>query len=135
VADAGGGADTIVGSAGEDILVGDAGRDSLSGRSGADVFVFHSGDSGLTAATRDRITDFQRGLDDIDLAAIDAKPGGADNAFKFIGAQAFTAAGQVRVVQKAAERWVELNTDPDAQAEMRIVLSGSGALTAGDFVL
>jgi Ca2+-binding RTX toxin-like protein len=135
IVDAGAGEDTIRGSAGEDSLIAGLGQDRISGGAGADLFIFKAlADSGLGAATRDRISDFQRGLDDIDLSAIDARPGGVDNAFRFIGAQAFTAAGQVRVVQKAAERWVELNTDADAQAEMRIVLAGLGALTAGDFV-
>jgi Ca2+-binding RTX toxin-like protein len=130
------GRDVLRGEDGNDRLIGGAEADTMLGGAGADDFIFTAlAESGLAISARDRIQGFQRGSDDINIAAIDAKPGGADNAFKFIGAQAFTAAGQVRVIQKAAERWVELNTDADAQAEMRIVLSGTGALTAGDFVL
>jgi Ca2+-binding RTX toxin-like protein len=133
--DGGAGNDTIRATAGEDILRGGLGTDLLTGGSGADVFLFEAASSGMTRATRDRITDFQNGMDDIDLSAIDARPGGADDGFVFIGAKAFTKAGQLRVIAQGAERWVELNLDADKAAEMRIVLNGKGSLNASDFIL
>lgn len=57
------GGDSIQGRAGEDILIDGAGVDILSGGTDADVFVFRQdGDT-------DTITDFETGLDRIDLSA------------------------------------------------------------------
>ncbi|GHC46007.1 calcium-binding protein [Neogemmobacter tilapiae] len=133
--DGGAGNDTIRATASGDEIRGGAGADLLTGGAGVDVFLFEAGSTGTGKTARDRITDFRAGLDLIDLSSLDARAGGADDAFRFIGAKAFTAAGQVRVVNKSGERWVELNLDADQTAEMRIVLNGKGALTADDFLL
>jgi Ca2+-binding RTX toxin-like protein len=80
--DGGDGPDLLVGGSGNDRLDGGAGNDTLRGGPGADVFVFRAG-SGI-----DRIADFERGADRIDLSAhpgvagwgafgISATPGGA----------------------------------------------------------
>jgi len=61
-------ADAISGGAGTDTIDGNAGADTLTGGAGADVFVFNDGDSGITVATADVITDYTAGTDDIDLA-------------------------------------------------------------------
>lgn len=56
------GNDLLAGGAGADVLIDGAGVDSLSGGAGADVFVFRQdGDA-------DTITDFEAGLDRIDLS-------------------------------------------------------------------
>ena len=69
---------TILGSTSGDVLVGDAGSDTITGRGGADTltggsrgdtFVFTSGDTGITEATADTITDFSTGSDKIDVDA------------------------------------------------------------------
>ncbi len=69
----GDGDDVLTGDWGDDILTGNAGRDTidggsgydiLSGGSGGDIFVFRDG-SGI-----DVVVDFQRGIDDIDLAGL-----------------------------------------------------------------
>ncbi len=131
-----GGNDTIWGSAADDRINGGLGADRMTGAAGADVFVFAAlAESGLERGVRDRITDFQRGVDDIDLSQIDAGSAAGDQAFRFIGAKAFTAAGQVHVIQKGGERWVELNMDADRDAEFRFVLNGTGALSGADFIL
>lgn len=66
---------------------------SLSVPAGADGVSTDSPTSGP-----DIIRDFVRGTDKIDLSAIDAVAGGADNAFTWIGSNAFSGAqGQLRI--------------------------------------
>lgn len=65
-----GGANTLDGGAGDDVLTGRGGADTLTGGTGADTFVFAVGDS--TAAARDVITDFQSGVDRLDLSGTNA---------------------------------------------------------------
>ena len=134
-----GGRDTLDGGDDNDLLVGGLGRDLLTGGFGADVFDFDAlAESGITGATRDRIIDFQDGIDDINLSTIDAKTFLSGNqAFSFIGAGAFTSAGgQIRAfVNDAGNTIVQINNDKDAAAEMTLVLLGTHTLSAGDFVL
>ena len=66
----GDGTDRLSGGSGDDRLTGGAGRDVLSGGTGADRFVFAAGDSGFGGLNRDIITDFESGVDRIDLTAI-----------------------------------------------------------------
>jgi Ca2+-binding RTX toxin-like protein len=80
------------------MLYGEAGRDVLTGDTGADRFVYMTlTDSPVAVGLRDQIRDFSHAQGDrIDLSAIDAITGGANNAFTFIGAGAFTGmAGQI----------------------------------------
>jgi Ca2+-binding RTX toxin-like protein len=134
-----GGRDFLDGGDDNDLLVGGLGRDLLRGGLGADVFDFDTvAESGITGVTRDRILDFQDGIDDINLSTIDAKTFLSGNqAFSFIGAGAFTAAGgQIRaIVSNAGNTVIQINTDKDSAAEMSIVLLGTHTLHAGDFVL
>ena len=129
------GNDTLVGGAGNDILIGGAGKDALTGSAGNDVFKFNTlTESGLTATTRDVITDFVRGQDKINLSTIDANTALAGNqAFTgLIGANvAFTKAGQLKLVAGVLYG----NTDADATAEFSIALTGITTLANTDFVL
>ena len=85
------GNDTLQGGAGNDILYGGAGNNTLTGGAGADLFRF------TNLGTRDKITDFTRGVDFIDLTQLDAKTGGAIDPFAWIGEQAFSkVAGELR---------------------------------------
>ena len=60
--------DTIDGGSGNDRITGNAGGDTLTGGAGADVFQYYgAGETGLTGLTADRITDFQSGVDTIDM--------------------------------------------------------------------
>lgn len=60
------GADVLLGGAGDDVLVGGPGADTMTGGAGADDFTFYDlSDSGVFA--RDRITDFQTGIDRLDF--------------------------------------------------------------------
>lgn len=59
----GGGRDQLSGGNGRDQIVGGTSNDTLTGGSGADRFVFETGDG------RDSVTDFQDGLDMIEISA------------------------------------------------------------------
>ena len=140
---------TLIGNAGNDILKGlasspasdslngGAGVDTLSGRGGSDHFVYSStSDSQLGVGNRDVVTDFSHVQGDkLDLAAIDAKAGGGNDAFTFIGDKGFTAAGQVRFVAEGDHTLVEVNTSGTGGAEMQVELKGLVNLQANDFIL
>jgi Ca2+-binding RTX toxin-like protein len=134
------GNDTLIGSAGNDVLTGGAGLDHLSGGAGQDTFVFTGTnlaalDTGI-GANRDVIQDFS--ADVIDLHQIDANLNTAgDEAFAFIGTNAFTAAGQVRFfADGAGNTIVEGNIDNNLGADFQIELHAFNAqLQAGNFQL
>ena len=146
---AGAGNDTVIGGAGNDNLQGGDGNDSLQGDAGADTIATGAGldtiryllvtdSAGLSV---DTITDFARGSDRIDLSAIDASTAArGDQAFQFIGTNAFTSAnqnGSIRYAYDAATNrtTIQISNDADTASEMEIVLVGQVALTATDFVL
>lgn len=128
------GADTIGGGKGDDTLVGGFGQDVLTGGAGRDVFVVGDADHS-SVAFFDTVTDFKPGVDVIDLSGIDALAGGADDALAFIGAAAFAAPGQVRVVQSGGITVVEANVAGDLSPDLRIELTGLFVLDAADFLL
>lgn len=137
----GAGNDTLWGSGGADqveLFVGGAGKDTMHGLGGRDTFRFDQiADSGVSNA-RDTIVDLFRSEGDrIDLSAIDARTGQAGNqAFTFIGNGAFTASGQVRVVDQAfGAKLVQISNDGDLQADMEIWVGIAPQLGAQDFVL
>ncbi len=131
------GGDRLFGNQGADRLAGGLGRDILNGGYGNDVFVYASRfDSGTTAKTRDRITDFGRGNDHIDLSAIDADrttPG--NGTFTFIGEDAFTGNPAELRYQRGNRTIIEIDLDGDMTADMSIELIGNHSLTADDFIL
>lgn len=134
------GNDVLRGGGGNDVIVGGTGRDTLTGDTGKDHFDFNAlGESGATTTTCDVITDFVQGDDKIDLAGIDAKAAttGVNEAFRYIGTAAFTAAGQVRIVPDMINSTVTvyLNTDTDSSAEMAIRLTGLSTFGATDLIL
>lgn len=139
------GNDTLDGGEGNDILDGGSGRDVMTGGAGADIFRFDaSGDSATTSANRDVIMDFQRGVDRIDLAGIDANSSifaFGDQAFTLrsgAGA-AFTGAAQLRfafeTVGGVEYTVIYGNTDTGSTAEFSIALVGRYDLTPADFIL
>ncbi|MEI6798602.1 MAG: calcium-binding protein [Pseudomonadota bacterium] len=133
----GGGADMLSGGEGADTLTGGTQADVLYGGKGADVFVFSAAaDSMMTA--RDTIKDFEKGLDVIYFAPIDAVLGGLDNAFRFIGTQAFSASGaEVRYqrVEASGTTLIEVRLGGSVKDDLQIVLTGLFDLTAASFVL
>jgi Ca2+-binding RTX toxin-like protein len=132
----GDGNDTLLGGNGGDSLMGGEGRDRLTGGPGSDDFVFNkTAETGRTRTTRDVITDFELGVDDMDLSAIDAniRAGAIGNqAFTFIGGDAFAGvAGQLRF----AAGVVSGDVNGDGKADFQIAVIGILSLAEGDFVL
>jgi Ca2+-binding RTX toxin-like protein len=129
------GNDRIAGGGGADTIMGGPGQDAMSGGAGADCFVFSTRSASPPGEERrDQITDFQVGVDWIDLRAIDAKahtPG--NQAFTFIGMQAFSDAGQLRYFHSGDTALIQADTDGDGAADIEIELHGTATLNAGDF--
>lgn len=125
------GDDRIEGGAGNDTLRGGLGRDDLIGGPGSDTFSYRRTKESPNGLGKDRIIDFQRRIDRIDLRQIDAIAGGRNNAFRFIGNRQFWAPGQVRY----ANGILSMNTDRDITPEMQILLSGRPAITSLDLLL
>jgi Ca2+-binding RTX toxin-like protein len=134
------GSDTLLGGLGSDTLNGGAAQDTLTGGLGeVDTFVVASiTDTGTTAATRDRITDFEEGVGDkIDVSGIDANTATAANdVFQFIGTDPFTAPGQLRYRVVGGSTLIEGNVNANlGTVEFQIELTGTHTLLAGNFTL
>ena len=149
-ADGGEGADVLIGSDGADTLKGGAGDDVLIGGPGLDVLDGGPGDNVVIQSVAvgtpgndigpltnyDVIQDFAG--DVITLAAVDANlDAGGDQAFSFIGTDAFSGAGQLRFfADGAGNTIVEGNVDNNLAADFQIELHNfTGQLHAGDFLL
>jgi Ca2+-binding RTX toxin-like protein len=130
------GDDTIIGSAGDDIISGGVGADVLTGGAGYDTFVYEATVASRPGVSLDRITDFEDGIDKIDLSAIDANTALAGTqAFTFIGDGAFTGAkGELHYTYVGGDTHVSANLGGDLKADFEIVLSGMHTLSSGDFL-
>jgi serralysin len=118
--------------------LGDAGADVLTGGLGADAFVYSAVSHSVLATGIDHIADFSKTDDIIDLSAIDAVAGGADDAFVFVGTAAFAGAGpQLRYVRDtlAGTTTIELRLGNSASVDMTIILETALTPAVGDFVL
>jgi len=133
------GQDILRGGNGQDTLDGGAGKDKLYGGAGADVFAFSQASQNDSRSVRDVIKDFDRSEDTIDLSGVDANSTLSGNqAFTFVGTDAFSgAAGELRYRSWAddAKREIQGDIDGDGSADFFILVDGSFALTAGDFIL
>ncbi|HEX8257436.1 MAG TPA: matrixin family metalloprotease [Allosphingosinicella sp.] len=131
------GADRLAGGAGADRLAGGAGRDFALGGAGADQFLFANGDfGGAVARSADRIAGFEAAADRINLRAVDAVAGGADDRFTFVGEAAFSGtAGELRWHHANGATLVSGDVDGDGKADFMIRLDGAIALTAAEFVV
>jgi len=115
----------------------------MTGALGADIFDFNSTlETKKGIANRDIIMDFSGilggDLDKIDLSGIDAKKGGLDNAFKFIGAQGFhQRAGELQVKYNATSHIATVSGDIDGngKADFQIEVHSLTALQKLDFIL
>ena len=134
------GQDQLIGAQGNDLLFGGAEVDSLFGGIGQDTFFFTGTSLGTldtgVGANRDVIHDFSGDL--LHLVQVDANVNvAADQAFSFIGTNAFTAAGQVRFfADGAGNTIVEGNMDDNLGADFQLELrSFTGQLQVSDFLL
>lgn len=134
---AGGGNDTVIGTAGADTLEFSAGQDTLTGGLGADIFDLDALSESVVGAA-DLITDFEQGVDKISLTQVDAstKKSG-DQAFTFINTGAFTnVAGQLRVTHAdASSTSIFGDVNGDGVADFQINLATYVVLNATDFSL
>jgi Ca2+-binding RTX toxin-like protein len=128
------GADTLSGGSGDDLirggadadrLIGGTGRDTLEGGSGADVFVFTNVNQSVHGSGRDVITDFQAGVDVVDLS-------GFSGTLSFVGS--YTGAGN-EVRYNAGVGRLYLDLDGDNASDFSVDLDGAPALDAGDLIL
>ena len=118
-------------------VVGVPGRVVEAGGGGADDFVYVAANNSV--GQFDMIKDFVHGLDDLDVAAIDANGAAAGNAaFIFRGKSAFSGAGaEVRFTHNGSNNVTNVLFDIDGNqiSDMTIRLTGLIALDAGDFIL
>lgn len=130
------GRDMMDGGVGDDNIRGGEGADKLYGGDGQDHFVFIT-TTDSSADKTDRIMDFIRGLDKIDLSGIDA------NAL-VLGNQAFNyslnqpsepSAGDLYFRSGPDGGVLEGDVNGDGFADLRILLTNVGELQAGDFIL
>jgi len=138
----GDGNDQLFGGTGNDTLQGDRGADRLRGDAGTDVFDFNAtSESGIGASARDRILDFTRGEDLIDLSTLDAKTSQSGNqTFTFNVNTAKANAVWFKLVDldgnsATTDLVVYGDVNGDKKADFEIGLLGVGTLTAADFVL
>ncbi|OWJ66122.1 beta strand repeat-containing protein [Inquilinus limosus] len=129
---------TLSGGAGDDRLIGSAGIDTFIGGAGADRFGLAAAAHSVVGAKADRIADFSRAEGDrIDLAAVDANTAVAGNqAFTLIGTGLYTGvAGQLRYAFNGADTTIAGDVNGDKVSDFHIVLTGTIALVAADFML
>jgi Ca2+-binding RTX toxin-like protein len=137
-------ADTLTGGGGADQLTGGGGADVLTGGAGADLFRYAAATDSTAGAT-DTIHGFVAGTDKIDVNRVDAKASTADTneAFAFIGSNAFSAAGpnapgELRAFNVAGNLWQvegDVNGDGTADLVIHVHVDAGQPLTATDFVL
>ena len=131
------GNDLLEGGTGDDILEGGADVDTMTGGSGKDIFKF-SAVSDSRAVFPDRISDFRRGADLIDLSAMDAEiQSEGDGAFTFLGDQPFSkpSAGQLRFELGSGLLSLQADMNGDGHADFVIRLVGVTTLAEEDFIL
>ena len=132
----GSGNSKVWGGEGNDQICGEGGADTLYGDTGADQFIFASAAESTTSSF-DRIMDFVRGVDKIDLSLIDANSTVAGNqAFTWTGAQPFFASpADLYFRSTLIGSVVEGDLNGDKIADFRVVVTGVYDMTAADFIL
>jgi Ca2+-binding RTX toxin-like protein len=132
-----GAVNTLVGGLGSDVLRGGAGADTLVGGDDPDRFVYaDASDSDPTNGEIDVIQDFdaaERDRIDVSLFDADTLLAGVQD-WTFIGANAFTAAGQIGLVILDVDTLLAFNTDDTPEPEMVIQLSGQPVIDVTSFI-
>ncbi|HRX36377.1 MAG TPA: calcium-binding protein [Aestuariivirga sp.] len=131
----GAGNDNINGGGGADTITGGEGADTMSGGGGTDTFVFSSiTDSGTNVGVdTDMITDYEQG-EVIDLSAIDAIAGGADDAFVMDADDIYTA-GEIEATQVGSVVTVDLYTDNTGTASMSFQITLDPGVSSVTFLM
>ncbi|EPX86930.1 calcium-binding protein [Salipiger mucosus] len=134
------GDDTIDGGLGVDAIYGNLGVDVMSGGSAGqtDRFIYFSElESRPHIGNRDIITDFEPGIDRIEIGRIDAdRTTPLSQDFTFIGNAPFSGApGELRYVYSNGATVIQGEMDGDGWPDFEIELSGILTLTVDDFLL
>ena len=129
------GSDSISGGIGDDVIDGGRDQDILTGGLGADVFVFDSFADSRTSSA-DQITDFEVGIDLIQLCDIRSK-----GDFNFTGLDRVSADGNAEVILRSMNGGEDTalfaDVNGDGKMDLRVNLMGveANSLTIDDFVL
>jgi Ca2+-binding RTX toxin-like protein len=130
------GVDTINGADGDDVIAGGTGNDLLRGGLGADRFVVFQESVGGSALETDQIYDFSAAEGDVlDLSFIDAKTGGADDAFTYVGATFGKHAGEMTMSFAGGVTTVKLDVNGDGRADYQVKINGDVTGESGDWLL
>ena len=126
-------ADTLVGDSGADTITGRAGADTLTGGSKSDTFVFVTGDTGITEATADTITDFSTGTDKIDITTVGSyvEADGTSTA----DLAAFISAADASLPTTSVDIYAQYNFKGEGNTLVVIDENQSGAVNAGDTLI
>lgn len=125
----GNGNDRLDGGDGNDKINGGAGKDTLTGGEGSDTFIFNSADESPNTTSSDIITDFEVGVDFIDLSAL-------AETMSFIGEGDFSGTGaEVRFKASGQNTIIRADVDGDGTADFKIVLNDIIDLSEADFIL
>ncbi|AGS21738.1 choice-of-anchor Q domain-containing protein [Rhizobium etli] len=139
VLNGGAGADKLDGGAGGDVIIGGAGKDIMTGGTSSDTFVFKTATETGSGWNRDVITDFQHGVDKIDLSAIDANGSAqGDAAFHFQAQENALfdkKAGALAWHYEDDHTVIQADLNGDGVHDFEIQLNGHVQLGAGDFLL
>lgn len=134
------GVDSLHGGAGIDRLIGGGSSDWMYGGLNRDYFIFVPTDVLQQDDWYNGIMDFSQAQGDIiDLSRIDAIFGGGDNAFTFIGTNAFSGqGGEVRYTLVDGNTFIEIDIGgfvfPAGSSDLTLFVKGAVDLTGGDFI-
>jgi cysteinyl-tRNA synthetase, unknown class len=124
--------DTIDGDAGDDRLIGDRGNDVLTGGAGQDIFVYENFDPGTLG--RDTITDFEAGVDKIELRTnIFTELTNPDWSFAVVDSNQAARSSSAQVIYNQTNGNLFYNDAGDTPLVNFANLSGNPALAVTDF--
>lgn len=124
------GNDSMTGGAGDDVLVGGGNADKLTGGEGADLFIFAEGDSGVGDTNEDKVLDFTRGQDSLDLTSF-TNPLHIVDAFDHHAYELVIATNDdgTTLLQ------IDLNGDGVSDQEILVTTTDNSHIDAGDLVV